>query len=49
MDQHVFFPLPRFDSVRASCSCGWISPYLHAFAKYAQEDHTAHVEYEAGR
>lgn len=46
MGDHTFIAEQvAFDAVAARCSCGWVSPYSHAFEKYAVDDHTAHVEH----
>lgn len=47
MGDHIFIAHQvAWDAIAARCSCGWVSPYAHAFEKYAVGDHTAHVEHE---
>lgn len=44
---HEYQPGFSFDHLGhcwvAGCSCGWRSPYTHAFERYAREDHTFHL------
>lgn len=46
MSEHHFEPLHLNSAVTASCSCGWVSGYSHAYEKYAEPDWTFHVKCE---
>ena len=44
MSAHEYTGLHLDGAVTASCSCGWVSAYAHAFDKYARGDHEFHVD-----